>query len=190
MTAIHELTLDEFLSLNNAGRQQAESPAEQDMGALRLAYADQWRPDTLSPVPGRDGRYALAADWFATAFLLARSGRRGSPPADTQAAWEIAGIFSENLLFLGRPHRGALLSTELQIFGFSVRGGRVGRLPACTPIGVIARKSAYRISIRRAIAAGLEISESVLSDYRNLVKEKKARDETGVTALKEAGASG
>ncbi|TQV80854.1 hypothetical protein [Denitrobaculum tricleocarpae] len=185
MTFIHQLTLVEFLALDVSGKPKPDQPIDQDMGALRAAYADHWRIDTLVPIQGRDGRYALAADWFNAAFLLVRGRWKGNPPADPRESWSVAGIFSDNLLFLDRPHRGALLSAELQIFGFEVRGGRVGRLPPCTPIGLISRKCAFRVAIRRAIAAGAEISEEVLADYRDLVNEKKTRDETGLSSLQD-----
>lgn len=174
--AVYDLRLADFLALETTGKVMPGKTVEQDMGALSLAYADQWRPDTLSVIPGRDERYALAADWLATAMLLVRQGRGRGKATD---AWEVAGVFSENLLYIGRPHRGALLSVDLQLFGFTLRGGQVGRLPPYTPIGLVARKSAYRIAIRRAIAAGRELSEPVLSDYRALVKAKKERDEAG-----------
>jgi hypothetical protein len=185
MSAIHELTLAEFLAFEATGEARPGTEAEHDMGALRLAYADHWRPDTLLPLPGHDGRYAVASDWFATAFLLIRSNRKARPPIKARDAWEIAGIFSQNLLLLGRPHRGALLSTELQIAGFDIRGGRVGRIPPYTLIGMAARKSAYRIAIRRAIAAGKEIPPTVLSDYRSLVEEKKMRDEADMARYRQ-----
>lgn len=179
MTAVHDLRLSAFLALETTGQADVDKPVEQDMGALNQAYAEQWRPDTLSIIAGREGRYALAADWLATAFLLVRTGRGRGKPISTSDGWEVAGVFSENLLFLGRPHRGALLSVDLQLFGFSARGGRVGRLPPYTPIGLVARRSAYRVAVRRAIAAGQKLSEPVMNDYRALVKEKKERDEAG-----------
>ena len=185
MMAIHDLRLAEFLALDATGVAKSDEPEAQDMGALRLAYADHWRPETLTPIPGRQGRYALAADWFATVFLLSRAGRERGAQTSPSIAWEVAGIFSENLLFLGRPHRGALLSVELQAYGFEVRGGCVGRLPPYTPAGLAARRSAYRIAVRRAIAAGCAISECVLADYRMLVNEKKARDEAGQLSRQE-----
>ena len=178
MTAIHDITLAEFLALEITGKAKAGQAAEQDMGALRAAYGDQWRSDTLRTIPGRDGRYALAADWFDTAFLLVRGRWKGAALARRHEAWSVAGIFSANLLFLDRPHRGALLSAELQIFAFEIRGGLSGRLPPYTPIGLMSRKAAYRVAVRRAIAAGEDIPEAVLADYRRLVEEKKKRDET------------
>lgn len=179
MTAVHDVRLAEFLALDATGAATPDRSVEQDMGALKLAYAEHWRPDTLSVIPGREGRYGLAADWLATAFLLVRNGGGRGKAVGSNSSWEIAGVFSENHLFIGRPHRGALLSIDLQLYGFVIRGGRVGRLPAYTPIGLTARKAAYRVAVRRAIAAGLELSEPVLGDYRELVKEKKERDEAG-----------
>lgn len=185
MKSIHEVTLAEFLALDSTGNAGAGVSVDQDMGALRAAYADQWRSDTLSTIKGRDGRYALASDWFATAFLLVRGRWKGTPPRDSREAWSVAGIFSDNLLFLDRPHRGSLLSIELQIFGFEANGGQVGRLPPYTAIGLKSRKSTYRVAVRRAIAAGKDISDQVLEDYRALVEEKKARDETGLASLQD-----
>lgn len=185
MKSIHEVTLAEFLALDATGQTHEGVSRDQDMGALRAAYADQWRTDTLSKIQGRDGRYALASDWFATAFLLVQGRWKGAAPRDLRVAWSVAGIFSDNLLFLDRPHRGALLSVELQIFGFETNGGRVGRLPPYTRGGLISRKSAYRVAIRRAIAAGKDISDQVLKDYRELVEDKKIRDEAGSVTLQD-----
>lgn len=183
--SIHEVTLAEFLALDATGRAKAGASSDQDMGALRAAYADQWRLDTLSIIKGRDGRYALASDWFGTAFLLVRGRWNGESTRDPRETWSVAGIFSDNLLFLDRPQRGALLSIELQIFGFEANGGRIGHLPPYTPIGLTSRKAAYRVAVRRAIATGKDISEQVVKDYRELVEEKKTRDEAGLASLQD-----
>lgn len=182
MASIHDLRLADFLALEKTGKAE---PSEQDMGALKLAYANQWRSDTLSMIAGRDGRYALAADWLSTALLLVRKSRGGARAPASGDAWELAGVFSENLFYLARPHRGAMLSVDLQLFAFDVRGGRVGCLPPYTPVSLVARKSAYRIAVRRAIAAGHRLSDAVMEDYRELVREKKERDETGRTKTRD-----